>query len=317
MLVPGPKTLFVSAFARGSARVGYLDANPVVDQERVERVVVPRRHAGVELARVHDVVPQSGDGGAEHVPVHLADPRSGVGLGDEHVARALKRPPHPLVRPHALGVLEPERRGARQVGRVENLPAPDLRHPRPGLRVFHEHPRHLVVDAGEVAVEPRGDDARAGGQTALRHRQRLAQDHIRVQLHDPLRRQSVFRVFHEVQHRAGQVVGGVIVPGVDVVVPGRHVRGHEVQVFVRRERALVARQKTRHHAGTADVLPAPVQRDALPIHVRLAVRAEDVVVIINLATFLGGNLCQTSSDVPLVSVAYVRVGIGFERVRVA
>ena len=284
-----------------------------MDQERIERFVVPRRHAAVELARVHDVVPQSGHRRAEHVAVHLADPRSRVSLGDEHVPRALERPPHPFVRPHLLGVLEPQRRGARQVGRVENLPAPDSREARSDLRVFDEHRRHLVVDPFEVAVEPRGDHARAGGQTALSHRQGLAQDHVRVQLHDPLRRQSVFRVFHEVQHRAGQVIRRVAIRGVDVVVRGGHVRGHEVQVPVRRERVLVARQKTRDHAGAAHVLPAPVQRDALPIHVRLAVRAEDVVVIVDLAGLLVLGLRQTSSCDGTLHAATIRLGIHFEQ----
>ena len=172
---------------------------------------------------------------------------------------------------------------------MENLPAPDLRQPREvSASSTNKQAQHLVVDAGEVAVEPRGDDARAGGQTALRHRQRLAQDHIRVQLHDPL--QSPKRLARVPPTApGGQVVGApAAAPRSSTRAP---TRGHEVQVFVRRERALVARQKTRHHTGTADVSPAPstARRSANRRH---ASQSADVVVIINLATFLGGNLCR-------------------------
>ena len=245
-------------------------------QERVEALVVPRRHARVELRAVDDVVAQSRDGGAEDVAVHLADPRPRVLLGDERVAGPLERPVHARVLAHLLRELEPQRRGFSQIVGVENLPPPDAREASLG-RVVDEHARHLVVDALEVAVVPRGDQARARGEAAP-NREGPADDHVRVELDDPAPVRGV--VDAPVEDGAREVVRGVGVVRIDPVVRRREVGRDRVPVRVP---LVIARQEAREPTGGARGDPAAVQRDALPVHVRLAVRGEDVVVVVHLA----------------------------------
>ena len=255
--------------------VADLDLEPVVDEKGVERVLVPRRHPRVQLRARFHVVPEARHRCPEHVPVHLADPRPRGLPADVHVPGALERPPRPRVLANPFGVLEPERRSLDQVAVPEDLPPADLREPRDDVR-GHEHRRHLVVYAREVAVYPSRDQSFLRFEP-IQHAEGLAYDHVRVELDDPLAIGDV--VLGPVHHGPGEVVRRVRVLRVYVGVERRDVRRHGVDVRVVR---LVAAQKPGELAGCARRHPAVVERDGLPLHVGLAVRGEDVVIVVNL-----------------------------------
>ena len=281
-----------------------------MDEKRVVGRLVPGSHARVELGAVLDVVSQPGDGGAEHVPVHLADPRARVLLGDEHVAGAAEGPVHARVLPDPFGVLEPQRRGFPQILRPEDLPTANLREARSRVLV-DEHARHLVIDALEVAVIPRGDEPGVGAE-ALAHGEGLADDHVGVELDDPLAVGGV--VLGPVEDAAGKVVRGVVIARVDGVVRRGEVSGHDVAVEVV---VLGARQDSGETTGGPRADPAVVQRDGLPVHVRLAVGGEDVVVVVHLAIVERRPKCATGPAERLAGgprdarAREVGIGVGF------